>query len=152
MQGTSTGLTFLNHNGGALGCSGTADGGIAFVSHMNMEMSADVEHSFGASLSYASSDGISGASSSQVLSNTTIKDDAEIIILSDKSCDDGGCGYARPGGVAYRALSQMSTLLISRLNESQMALAATTKCSSSNSLCPGVPHPVSTLICRQFGL
>ena len=31
-----------------------------------------------------------------------IEDDVEVILLSDKSCDDGGCGYMRPGGVAYR--------------------------------------------------
>lgn len=59
-------------------------------------------NSFGASLSYASQDGLSGAKSSQVLSDTMIEDDAEVIILSDKSCDDGGCGYTRPGGVSYR--------------------------------------------------
>ena len=33
-QGTSTGFTFLNHNGGEPGCSGTADGGIALVFRM----------------------------------------------------------------------------------------------------------------------
>ncbi len=26
----------------------------------------------------------------------------EVIIMSNRSCDDGGCGYARPGGVNYR--------------------------------------------------
>ncbi len=31
-----------------------------------------------------------------------IGDDTEVIVLSDKSCDDGGCGYTRPGGVSYR--------------------------------------------------
>ena len=31
-----------------------------------------------------------------------IEDDVEVIIMSDKSCDDGSCGYTRPGGVAYR--------------------------------------------------
>ncbi len=63
---------------------------------------------FGASLSYASSDGNSGAASSQLLSNKMLEDDVEVIILSDKSCDDGSCGYTRPGGVAYRMLSQFS--------------------------------------------
>ena len=31
-----------------------------------------------------------------------IEDDVEVIVMSGKSCDDGGCGYTRPGGVAYR--------------------------------------------------
>ena len=58
--------------------------------------------SFGTSLSYASSDGQSGAASPQTLSNALIDDDVEVIVMSDKSCDDGTCGYTRPGGVAYR--------------------------------------------------
>lgn len=33
-----------------------------------------------------------------------IEDDVEVILMSDKSCSDGGCGYTRPGGVAYRKL------------------------------------------------
>jgi len=31
-----------------------------------------------------------------------IEDDVEVIIMSNRSCDDDGCGYARPGGVNYR--------------------------------------------------
>ena len=31
-----------------------------------------------------------------------LKDNTEIVIMSDRSCDDGGCGYTRPGGLAYR--------------------------------------------------
>ena len=31
-----------------------------------------------------------------------IEDDTEVLIMTDQSCDDGGCGYTRPGGVAYR--------------------------------------------------
>lgn len=61
-------------------------------------------HSFGASLSYASCDGQSGASSPQILSDTMIPDGNEIVIMSDKSCNDGGCGYTRPNSVAYRKL------------------------------------------------
>lgn len=66
--------------------------------------SADGLNRFGASLSYASSDGKSGAASAQVLSNAMIEDNVEVVILSSKSCDDGGCDYTRPGGVAYRKL------------------------------------------------
>lgn len=33
-----------------------------------------------------------------------IPDGTEVVIMSDKSCNDGGCGYTRPNGVAYREL------------------------------------------------
>ncbi|MCJ1266394.1 target of Sbf [Lobaria immixta] len=83
--GVSDGFTFLNHYGGSSGIPGTADGG----------------ESFGASLSYASSDGTCGAASAQILSDAMLQDNVELTVLSDKSCDDGSCGYTRPGGVAY---------------------------------------------------
>ncbi|KAL8639057.1 MAG: hypothetical protein Q9228_003856 [Teloschistes exilis] len=83
--GSSDGFTFLNHFGGTNGMPGTTDGGPAF----------------GASLSYASSDGKSAAASSQVLANKMIEDDVEVVVMSNKICDDGSCGYTRPGGVAY---------------------------------------------------
>ncbi len=70
---------------------------------------------FGASLSYASPDVKSGAASPQLLSNSMIEDDLEVIILSDKSCNDGDCDYTRPGGVAYRKLSSQSLILIIKL-------------------------------------
>ncbi|KAL9020558.1 MAG: hypothetical protein Q9185_002144 [Variospora sp. 1 TL-2023] len=69
--GNSDGFTFLNHFGGSQGKPGTADGGPAF----------------GASLSYASSDGKSAAASPQMLHNQLIEDDVEVIVM--------------PGGVAY---------------------------------------------------
>ncbi|KAL9103223.1 MAG: hypothetical protein Q9163_001710 [Psora crenata] len=84
-EGTSEGLMFLNHFGGTNGIPGTAAGGPAF----------------GASLSYASPDGKYGVPSSRILKNAMIDDDVEIIILSNENCEDGGCGYTRPGGVAY---------------------------------------------------
>ncbi|KAL6715778.1 target of Sbf [Lecanora helva] len=87
-SGTAQGLTFLNHFGGTVGIPGTAAGGPA-------------KANFGASLSYASNDGKSGAKSPQVLSDAAVDDNVEVIIMSNKSCDDGGCGYVRPGGVNY---------------------------------------------------
>lgn len=80
-SGTANGVTFLNHNGGS--GSGVFD------------------YKFGNSLSYASADGCSGASSPQVLSNTQLPSNEEIVIMSDKECNDGDCGYVRPGTVAY---------------------------------------------------
>jgi hypothetical protein len=35
-----------------------------------------------------------------------LPDGVEIAILSDRSCDDGGCGFTRPDTVAYRKFSQ----------------------------------------------
>ena len=69
---------------------------------MKRNLNANHGNSFGTSLSYASSNGQSGAASPQILSNAMIEDDTEVIIMTDQSCDAGSCGYTRPGGVAYR--------------------------------------------------
>ncbi|KAL8734133.1 MAG: hypothetical protein Q9166_001618 [cf. Caloplaca sp. 2 TL-2023] len=87
--GSSDGFTFLNHFGGTQGKPGTADGGPAF----------------GASLSYASPDGKSAAASPQILGNKMIEDDVEFIVMSNRTCDGGSCGYTRPGGVAYHGFA-----------------------------------------------
>lgn len=79
--------------------SGTADG-VTFLNHYGGTGSGVFDYEFGNSLSYASEDGTTGASSPQVLSNTQIGSDVEVIIMSDKECD-GDCGYVRPGTVAY---------------------------------------------------
>ncbi|TKA67081.1 hypothetical protein B0A49_06108 [Cryomyces minteri] len=80
-DGTAHGLTFLNHFGGS--GSGVFD------------------YKFGNSLSYASADGKSGASSPQVLKDVTLSSNTEIVIQSDKECKSGSCGYTRPGAVSY---------------------------------------------------
>ncbi|KAL8794335.1 MAG: hypothetical protein Q9195_003162 [Heterodermia aff. obscurata] len=77
-QEKAEGLVFLNHFGTAHDLPG-----------------------FGASLSYASHDGSYGVETPQVLGNAMIRDNNEIVILSNVSCDDGKCGYTRPGGLAY---------------------------------------------------
>lgn len=63
--------------------------------------------SFGASLSYASCDAKTAARSPKILDNTLLPDGVEIAIFSDKSCDDGGCGFTRPNNVAYREFSSV---------------------------------------------
>ena len=78
---TTDGLVFLNHNGGS--GSGVFD------------------YTFGNSLSYASTDGTSGASSPQVLESTTLPSSEEVIIFTDSKCTDGSCGFVRDGTVAY---------------------------------------------------
>lgn len=79
--------------------SGTADG-ITFLNHFGGVGSGVWDDVFGNSLSYASSDGTTGASSSEVLADTTLPSNTEVIIMTDAECD-GDCGYVRPGTVAY---------------------------------------------------
>lgn len=79
--GSANGLVFLNNLGG--GGSGVFD------------------YTWGNSLSYAGSDGVSCASSPQTLSQTTVPSNKEFIIFTDNECGNGGCGYTRPGTVAY---------------------------------------------------
>ena len=57
---------------------------------------------YGASLSYVNSQGTGGAVSPQILADTTIPTASEITIMAAQECDDGSCGYVRPGAVAYR--------------------------------------------------
>lgn len=80
-SGTSDGLVFLNHNGGS--GSGVFD------------------YVYGNSLSYASTDGCTGAGSAQTLADTTLPSSAEVVIMSDNQCGSDDCGYVRPGTVAY---------------------------------------------------
>ena len=43
-----------------------------------------------------------------------IDDDVEVAVMSNRSCDDGTCGFARPGGVNYRRFpNSLKSLLIS---------------------------------------
>lgn len=78
---TAEGLVFLNYFGGS--GSGTFD------------------YNFGTSLSYASTDGLSGADSPQILQDTTLPSSAEVVIMTDQKCEDDACGYTRPGTVAH---------------------------------------------------
>jgi hypothetical protein len=80
-SGTLDGLTFLGHTGGQ--GSGVWDG------------------TYGSSLGYLNAQGTGGAASSTVLADTLIPSNAEFAIFTDKSCSDGGCGFYRPGSVAY---------------------------------------------------
>lgn len=80
-NGTSSGITFLNHEGGSgSGC---------------------FDYSFGNSLSYASADGKSGSASPQTLEDCQLGSGTEVVIMTDKPCSTGNCGFVRPGAVAY---------------------------------------------------
>lgn len=91
-SGTAEGLTFLNHHGG--------------------EGSGTFDNELGNSLSYASTDGCSGSSSSTVLGNKMIPDNKEVVIMSDKQCKGGSCGTVRPGSVAYHGFGGESKLFL----------------------------------------
>jgi hypothetical protein len=80
-KGIADGVTFLNNKGGS--ASGVFD------------------YQFGNSLGYVGCDGIENVASSQVLKDVLIPSNEEVIIMSDKPCKNGDCGYTRPGGVAY---------------------------------------------------
>lgn len=57
---------------------------------------------FGASLFYANRKGTGGATGPQILADTTLPSDAEVIVMLGEDCSDGGCGYTRPGSIAHR--------------------------------------------------
>ena len=59
----------------------------------------------GNSLSYASPDGTKPASSSQILADTTIPSNNEVVIMSNKKCVGNDCSFVRPGSVSYREFS-----------------------------------------------
>lgn len=84
--------------------SGSSDG-IVFLNNMGGAGSGVWDPCFGNSLSYAGSDGLSCASSSTILSDTTLSSNKEFSIFSNSQCSgngaDGSCGFYRPGSVAY---------------------------------------------------
>lgn len=86
------GLAFLNNKGGE-SCSGTFD------------------YSFGNSLSYASSDGASCASSPQSFSGS-LGDAVEIVVMTDKPCQGNECGFTRPNGVAHHGFDGASKMFL----------------------------------------
>lgn len=102
--GTSTGLTFLNLNGGSP--SGIWD------AH------------FGSSLSYSTPSGTGNAASPQTLADTTLPSTAEVILFTNRTCaSDNACGYYRPGTVAYHGFGGASKIF---LLEFSMPLNAST--------------------------
>ena len=155
--GTAEGLTFLNHFGGTNGIPGTSAGGPALgtlTRYMRTVQNAKTRYSFGASLSYASSDGQSGAASPQVLSNAMIEDDTEMVIMTNRSCTNGGCAYTRPGGVAYRksCLSfYISPVSTAEDGDDQMVLQARRRSFFSSFRCLIQILRLSTAICPLFG-
>ncbi|KEQ69102.1 hypothetical protein M436DRAFT_56675 [Aureobasidium namibiae CBS 147.97] len=83
--------------------AGSADN-VVFLNHNGGQGSGVFDYTFGNSLSYSNSKGDAGASSPQVLADTQLASNDEVIIMSDKECD-GDCGYVRDGQVAYHGFA-----------------------------------------------
>lgn len=77
---------FMNNMGGVIGDNGT---------------SGTWSPCFGNSLSYASTSGLSTASSPMVLNEVTLPSDSEVIIFSGEPCTEASCGYVADGVPAY---------------------------------------------------
>ncbi|GKT64478.1 TOS1 protein [Colletotrichum tofieldiae] len=90
--------------------------GIVFLGNYGGQGSGKFDNVFGNSLSYLNSDATGGAASPQVLNPVTLKSNQEFLIASDKSCDDGSCGYSRPGSVAYHGFKGEDSVWLFELN------------------------------------
>lgn len=91
--------------------NGTADG-LVFLNNMGGQESGVFDMTFGNSLSYAAANALSGSATPQVLADTLIPDNNEIIIYTDQQCQGNDCGYYRPGSVAYHGFAGDSKLFL----------------------------------------
>ncbi|CAB66439.1 hypothetical protein POMI540_3594 [Schizosaccharomyces pombe] len=91
--------------------SGTSDN-IVFLNNMGGSAGSGVWSScFGNSLSFAASNGVDGASSSQVLENILVASDKEFSIWTATECNND-CGYYLPGIPAYHGFSGAKLVLM----------------------------------------
>lgn len=74
---------------------------LVFLGNYGGQGSGVFDLAFGASLSYANCDGTGGAASPQILADKVIPSDSEVIVMLDRECSGGSCGYVRPGAVAH---------------------------------------------------
>lgn len=86
---------------------------MVFLGNYGGDGSGVFDNEFGASLVYANQQGTGGAATPQILADTTIPSDSEVIIMLGADCSDGSCGFTRPGTVAHRIISQSSVIHIS---------------------------------------
>ncbi|EPX74500.1 uncharacterized protein SOCG_01984 [Schizosaccharomyces octosporus yFS286] len=92
--------------------SSTSDN-IVFMNNMGGTAGSGVWSScFGNSISYAASNGVDGASSPQVLSDTMLKSDKEVSIWSANKCNGDDCGYYLSGIPAYHGFSGTKVVLM----------------------------------------
>lgn len=86
--------------------------GLVFLNNMGGQGSGVFDLHWGNSLSYASADAKYGSTSSQILANTLIEDNNEVIIYSNTICEGDSCGTYRPGSVAYHGFAGESKLFL----------------------------------------
>lgn len=79
---------------------GTSDK-LVFMNNMGGSGSGVWDTSFGNSISYAGSDGVSCASSPQTLKDTTLESNKEFMIFSSDKCEGNDCGFYRKGIPAH---------------------------------------------------
>lgn len=91
--GSASNCVFMNHQGG------TAGSGVW-------------SSKFGNSISYAASDGVSGASSPQTLSEITFKSNEEFMIFSGSECSGNDCGYYRESIPAYHGFGGSDKIFV----------------------------------------
>lgn len=82
--------------------------GVTFLTHFGGSGSGVWDSKFGLSLSYSSPDGTAGSASPNILEDVMLPSSAELVIMTDKACSNGDCGYYRPGNVAYRKFVALS--------------------------------------------
>lgn len=95
VPGSTSNCTFMNNQGG------TAGSGVW-------------SSCFGNSISFAASDGVSGAASAQALGDVTIKSGNEFMIFSGEECsgNNGDCGYYREGIPAYHGFGGADKIFV----------------------------------------
>ncbi|RMZ81211.1 hypothetical protein DV737_g2628, partial [Chaetothyriales sp. CBS 132003] len=96
VNGTAQNLVFLNNMGGAV--------------------SGMVDEAFGASLSYASANGLTAASGPTILSDVQLGDGTEVALFSGQICSGSDCGFYRPGTVAYHGFGGARKLFLLEFN------------------------------------
>lgn len=79
--------------------------GMVFLNHFGGQGSGTFDYSFGNSLSYASCDAQAGASSPQVLEDCELPSGREVVLMTNETCEEGSCGYTRPGTVAHHGFA-----------------------------------------------
>ncbi|KAA8574864.1 hypothetical protein MFRU_002g04550 [Monilinia fructicola] len=78
---------------------------LVFLGNHGGQGSGVFDEVYGASLSFVNGSGTSGASSPQILADTTLPSDAEVVVMLDQECSNNDCGYVRPGSVAYHGFN-----------------------------------------------
>ncbi|RDL42493.1 uncharacterized protein BP5553_02472 [Venustampulla echinocandica] len=83
----------------------TADN-LVFLGNRGGDGSGVFDFNWGSSLAYSNSKGSGGASGPEILDDVVIRSANEVIVMLNKKCENGDCGYTRPGGVAYHGFGE----------------------------------------------